>query len=252
MPLTVHKSHITVICFLTRLVKLQLKGLCSTVYRTIWQNQVSLSLSLSHIYVILHPRTWYFSLEDFFCMNYTYILIDCFYLLFLCLQGVDIRWNMPLISTVSQSRILTCRAWTWRPCTTAIIWVMCTRWTSATTIWAAAHCLSFTLFSVARFLEVVTLSSVHFNHSTRWMSAVSFLLRLLYPKERASPASAGRRLGDYKSHDWYGGKGNNNTWPLYELSYGSPFYRLSYPDSLISWFLLYLIMVYKLYGILVQ
>lgn len=99
-----------------------------------------------------------FSLEMFVWITHAYLVIGLytwsFCFLFLCFQGVDIRWNMPLISTVSQSRILTCHAWTWRPCTTAIIWVMCTQWTSATTIWAAAHYLSFTLFSVARFVEV--------------------------------------------------------------------------------------------------
>lgn len=98
-----------------------------------------------------------FSLEIFVWITHTYLIgyiLGRFRFLFLCFQGADIRWNMPLISTVSQSRILTCHAWTWHPCTTAIIWVMCTQWTSATTIWAAVHYLSFTLFSVARFVEV--------------------------------------------------------------------------------------------------
>lgn len=43
MPLTVYKSHITLRRFLKRLVKLQLKGVCSTVHRTRWQNQVYMS-----------------------------------------------------------------------------------------------------------------------------------------------------------------------------------------------------------------
>lgn len=137
-----------------------------------------------------------FFIGDFY-MNYTYISSDWLYtwsfrFLCLCFQGVDIRWNMPLISTVSQSRILTCHAWTWHPCTTAIIWVMYTQWTSAITIWAAAHYLNFTLFSVARFVEVCYPEFCAFLILAlvggEWLA---LCCDCFIPKERASPVFAG-------------------------------------------------------------